>query len=370
MTEGTYRWRLIGHIPDSDTSTIQAFDVDSTPFRIGRQPGLSLPLPIAVVSGLHAEILHEHDSLLIRDLGSTNGTFVNGTRIREAVLLRAGDLIQIANVPFRLSRELLEEAAPPSIDTDTTGSVSYSEFDRFLRTRTVIPHYQPVIRLRDKSIVGYEVLARSRVQGLEMPREMFLTASQLNLEEELCRMLRLSALQKNKENGDTPCLFLNSHPAEIVSFGLVDSLRRLREFRQDVPMVLEIHEPHADDTEVVKRLHGTLNELNMRLAYDRFGAGQSRRVDLASVRPDFVKFDIDLIRDIHLAPAAQRAMLGNLVCMVHELGIVSVALGVECEAEHAICRDVGFELGQGFYYGKPVASVGKSMGREEARQLV
>ena len=372
MREGTYRWRLIGHMTEAEMSTIEAFDIEVTPYRIGRQVGLSLTIPNGVVSGQHAEIFIERESLMIRDLGSTNGTFVNGNRIREPVAIRAGDLIQLANIPFRLSREMAEDSTLQRIDSESTdtNSVSFSEFDRFLRTQTVIPHYQPVIRLREKTVVGYEVLARSRIQGLEMPQEMFLAASQLNLEEELCRMLRMSGLQQDASNVDLPCLFLNSNPAEIVSFGLVDSLRKLRESRQDVPMVLEIHEPHAEDTEVVKRLRGALNDLQMRLAYDRFGAGQSRRVDLASVRPDFVKFDIDLIRDIHLAPAAQRSMLTNLVRMVHDLGIVSVAVGVECESEHSICCDVGFELGQGFYYGKPVSSTAKSDDSEAIPQVV
>ena len=57
-------------------------NINSNPFRIGRLPDLSLSLPAASVSKLHAEISVEDDRLSVRDLGSTNGTFINGgTRI-------------------------------------------------------------------------------------------------------------------------------------------------------------------------------------------------------------------------------------------------------------------------------------------------
>ncbi len=64
-----------------------------------------------------------------------------------------------------------------------------------------------------------------------------------------------------------------------------------------------------------------------------------------------------LIREIHLAPASQKALLTNLVKMVRDLGIKAVAMGVESEFEHAACRDLGFELGQGFFYGRPSAGI-------------
>jgi EAL domain-containing protein (putative c-di-GMP-specific phosphodiesterase class I) len=46
-------------------------------------------------------------------------------------------------------------------------------------------------------------------------------------------------------------------------------------------------------------------------------------------------------------------MLGSLVRMVNELGISALAEGIETEGEAAACADLGFELNQGFYYGRP-----------------
>ena len=93
----------------------------------------------------------------------------------------------------------------------------------------------------------------------------------------------------------------------------------------------------------------------MGLAYDHFGSGKSQKAQLNTIRPDYVKLEMHLIREIHLAPASQRALLTNMVKMVQDLGIVPVAMGVESEPEHDACADLGFELGQGFFYGKPSA---------------
>lgn len=354
-------WLLTGRI--AETEAIQDIKIDRSPFRIGRADDLSLTLPYAAVSNVHAEILVEPHSLSLRDLNSTNGTFVNGVRVTGEMPLQSGDLLQFADVSLRLRRQ--EDAAghsnvditcsPALLVNSSDVSNIYTQFDSFLMLRSVIPHYQPIISLRDNKLVGNEVLARSRIEGLRTPAEMFMVASQRNLEEELSRMLRLACLEQRSQAGQTPALFLNTHPSEILSLGLLHSLQKLRDLSANAQMTFEIREPDSADTVRLRQLREAMSDLGIRLAYDNFGSGQSRRLELATVQPEFVKFDMHLIRDIHLAPTAQRTMLANLIRMVHELGISSIAVGVETEAEHIVCCDVGFEFGQGFYYGRPAS---------------
>jgi FOG: EAL domain len=106
----------------------------------------------------------------------------------------------------------------------------------------------------------------------------------------------------------------------------------------------------------MQTLRDTLQELDMGLAYDDFGAGQARLAELADVPPDYLKFDIGLIRNIHLATPDRQRMLASLVRMVRELGTAALAEGVETADEHRVCQELGFELGQGFYYGKPAVA--------------
>ena len=65
------------------------------------------------------------------------------------------------------------------------------------------------------------------------------------------------------------------------------------------------------------------------LAYDDFGAGQARLVELVEIRPDYLKFDMKLVQNIASASLERQRMLASLVKMVHELGITPLAEGIE-----------------------------------------
>ncbi len=100
-------------------------------------------------------------------------------------------------------------------------------------------------------------------------------------------------------------------------------------------------------------MRSLLKRLDIKLAYDDFGVGQSRLNDLAEVAPDYVKFDMSLIRDIDGATPQRQQVVATLVQMVRNLGITSLAEGVETAGEDETCRQMGFDLGQGFLYGRP-----------------
>ena len=184
---------------------------------------------------------------------------------------------------------------------------------------------------------------------------MFLAASQLNLEAELSVMLRLAGMERGCNLPEMPTLYLNTHPAEIVQCGLVNSLRDLRAKFPNQPITLEVHEAATTSVDMMKQLRQALDSLDMQLAYDDFGSGQSRLVELATVGPDVVKFDIKFIHEIDLAPPRQQQMVASLVRMVRELNIIPLAEGVEREEEHNVIVEMGFKLGQGYLYGRPAS---------------
>jgi EAL domain-containing protein (putative c-di-GMP-specific phosphodiesterase class I) len=78
-------------------------------------------------------------------------------------------------------------------------------------------------------------------------------------------------------------------------------------------------------------------------------------VELVEARPDYLKFDMRMIENIHQAPASRQRMLAALVTMVRDLGITTIAECVEHDAESEACRQLGFDLAQGFLYGKPAS---------------
>lgn len=105
----------------------------------------------------------------------------------------------------------------------------------------------------------------------------------------------------------------------------------------------------------MRKFLAVLRTLDMQLSYDDFGAGQGRLLELAEVPPDVLKFDMQLIRNIDAASSSRQELLASLVKIAHDLGTKTLAEGVETEAEHAVCLQMGFQLGQGFLYGRPSA---------------
>lgn len=346
-------WALQGR-PDL-SGPVEHVCVGDGLLRVGRSRDANLRINRQTVSSLHAELFQNGEALWLRDRESTNGTYVNGVPVTAETELHDADLVQFADAAFRVNR------ISPNVEAKnaTVATAAYDDalalvqFDRLMSRKAVIPHFQPIVEMASLNVMGYEVLGRSRHYGLESPRDMFLAASQLSQEGELSELLRLVGAEKGEVIGGKAMLFLNTHPVELVTCGLLESLSRLRELHPVQDIVVEVHEAAVTDNVMMATLRERLTELDMQLAYDDFGAGETRLVQLANVSPDFVKFDMHMIRDIHLASPRQRQLLGTLVKMVREFGIASLAEGVESRDEHAVCCEIGFDYGQGYYYGKP-----------------
>jgi EAL domain-containing protein (putative c-di-GMP-specific phosphodiesterase class I) len=344
-------WCLVGHI-DEMTGT-QRFPINSMPFRVGRQAGLSLCISSPTVSGVHAEITVERDCLTVHDLDSTNGTYVNGVPVFKTASLSNNDLVQFAEVAFRVERKAASLGAPTASGDASDRAAALIHFDKLIDGQGAVPFFQPIVCFESLRVVGYEVVARSRLYGLKQPREMFLTAGHFDLQAELSRLFRSEGIRVGTQLPGEVNLFVNTHPVELAEVGLLESLRALRQMAGDRPITLEIHEAAVTDVASMRGLGAALRDLEMQLAFDDFGAGQTRLVELAEVQPDVLKFDMRLVQDIHKASPHRQQMLATLVEMVRELGIVPLAEGVECEADNLACHQLGFQLGQGYYYGRP-----------------
>lgn len=343
-------WFLEGLVEQHDS--IQHIPINSVPFRIGRSHESGLCLPFPSVSNCHAEILLVDDKLLVHDLGSTNGTFLNGHRVKETAPIGEGDLLQFATIEFRIRQQPAREYQGTIHDSSYRKNGVLTRFEDLLAARGVTPKFQPIIEFEELFVVGYEVLARSALEGLENPDDMFLVAQRLGLASELSMMLRLEGVQAGTALPKSTNLFINTHPSESVNSGLLESMAKLRELFPERPLTLEIHEASVTDLKEMHEFQKKLTDLDVRLAYDDFGAGQTRLMDLVEVPPDYLKFDIKLVRDIHQNEDQQK-MVASLVAMVKDFGIIALAEGIECLEEADVCKSLGFGHGQGYFFGKP-----------------
>jgi EAL domain-containing protein (putative c-di-GMP-specific phosphodiesterase class I) len=344
-------WFLTGQVNAGDP--VRVVPIHISPFRVGRRSDVALCIPSRTVSSVHAEIIDQGDSLVVRDLQSTNGTYVNGRRVTDQIAVKPEDLIQFADVPFRVRRQSSSGTTPTVHEDVCDQAFALVQFDKLMSSRSVIPYYQPIVDMQNAEPIGYEVLGRSEVFGLESPAAMFRAASQLDLEVELSRMFRWEGIRTCAVLDEPPHLFVNTHPRELLEAGLLESLQGIRDVSPRQPLTLEIHEGAVTDVANMNELRAALKDLNVNLAYDDFGEGQNRLIELVEVRPDYLKFDIVLIREIHRAAQPRQQMLEKLVQIVRELGVIPLAEGIECQEEATACRELGFQLAQGFFYGRP-----------------
>jgi EAL domain-containing protein (putative c-di-GMP-specific phosphodiesterase class I) len=189
--------------------------------------------------------------------------------------------------------------------------------------------------------------------GFESPFKMFESARLANREVELSMVCRQRAVEIAKQLPRNRPVFVNTHPTESFEVDVLPSVRTLRRISPDVHMVVEVHEGSVHDAQSVREFRAELKDLNVQLAYDDFGAGRSRLMELVKAPPDYLKFDSSLIRNVEQATAHHWRMLKTLVDMSREFEAMPLAEGVESNAEVEACRDLGFELAQGYYFGKP-----------------
>lgn len=149
-------------------------------------------------------------------------------------------------------------------------------------------------------------------------------------------------------------VFLNTHPVEFGTERLEHSLVTLAADYPSLRFTIEVHESAVTELDQMRRFQSVTRDLGMQLSYDDFGAGQGRLMELVEVPPDVLKFDMQLIRDIDSASPNRQELLRSLVRIAKDSGSTTLAEGVETEGEHQTCVELGFELGQGYLYGRPV----------------
>jgi EAL domain-containing protein (putative c-di-GMP-specific phosphodiesterase class I) len=330
----------------------------AAPFRVGRAAGLDLTLHAAAISKVHAHLVPTTATLIVHDLESRNGTFVNGERVVGSAPLVNGDIVGFADVEFRVvSAKGDEETTDGTLDS--TGPLAefhpqahLSEGLRSLvRDAAVATLFQPIHELATRRLVGVEALGRGTASVVpSLPAELFRLALWSGLEAELSRLFRRAAVRDAAKRPGLGPVFLNTHPAEADPTELLASLRTLQ-----VPglrLVLELHERVV--TQGIKELKDGLGLLGMELAFDDFGAGQARLMELADAPPHYLKFDMCFVRGLEAAGASRRQLLRSMVSLARELGTHTIAEGVETAAEAAACLELGFRSAQGYYFGRPV----------------
>jgi EAL domain-containing protein (putative c-di-GMP-specific phosphodiesterase class I) len=356
----TRHYYLEGY-PDG-TRHPRRYDLKTLPAVVGRQAGCEVQLYVDRISRQHARFELADNQLTLVDLGSTNGTFVNRQRIEQPTALQAGYVLHFADHEFRLMEETATRPGQGTHKATIVGIQSLPdqfplhahEFFEMLRQKQV-RGFKQVITTADGKPYGFELLGRGGRPDLEeSPAALFNLAETLGAEVALSELFRQRCFEDASNAGLKLPLFFNTHPEESRNFDkLLSELQRLRKLYPDLRLVFEVHEGAITDLAAMAEVRRELSKLEIALAYDDFGAGQARLQELVEVPPDYLKFDIALVRNLEHAESPRYQMLSSLNTMISGMGIRTLAEGIETEQTASLCRDIGIEFFQGFLYGRP-----------------
>jgi EAL domain-containing protein (putative c-di-GMP-specific phosphodiesterase class I) len=210
---------------------------------------------------------------------------------------------------------------------------------------------QPVVDVHTGVAVGVEAL--TRFDGLPArPDEWFADAETVGLRTALELACAASALAVLDRPGAPPAVGINLSPEAVVSDEAAALLAAVD--RERVVLEITEHAPVTDYPALVRALEPQ-RAAGVRLAIDDVGAGYSSFRHILNLRPDIIKMDMSLVRDIELDPVRQ-SVAAALVTLARTSGAQLIAEGVETHAELDTLAALGVPLAQGYLFSPPTAA--------------
>lgn len=210
--------------------------------------------------------------------------------------------------------------------------------------------FQPIYRLSDDNVAAFEALARFTDQPYRTPDIWFGEAQGVGLGADLEIAVVRNAVEALHRLPQKVMLSVNFSPSAILSpeFGELFNRQPLDR------LILEVteHAAVANYTELAEALR-PFRARGLKLAVDDAGAGHASFRHVLDLRPDTIKLDMSLTRNID-GDRGRQALAGALAMFGRAMGSQIVAEGVETQAELQALRTVGVTKVQGYLVGKPV----------------
>ena len=333
------------------------------PFTLGRNESCDFQILSSRVSREHAEIVRDGASFRLRDLKSTNGTFVNGQRIDE-VRLNDGDLVVIADVEFTFHRghdmaarstatHVMSGTQPSSGEEDAFRELIYAvrAQQETLLHRATRNRFQPIVDLADNRCVGYEAIHRASRPDQANSAQRLLEATDCRLTERMSYLHRMVAAEHIARLTDVTMLFVNLQPAEVGADSIPDSLRRLQQLTGGKQIVAEIPDSAVVDIPYFRDFRHKLRDLGVGVVYDGFAGSPHQIKAQRDFAPDYLKLAPVLARGVDRSTQRQQ-QIQALVEAAREIGVGLIADGVHTENEAQTCASLGCKFGQGDHFGR------------------
>lgn len=228
--------------------------------------------------------------------------------------------------------------------------------------------YQPIWSIDGRRLMGVEALLRwdHPVRGTLLPEDFLPQAEQTGLIVPIGRWVLLSACRQMRQWLDagapsTSHMSVNISALQLVQPRFVTEVEACLAATSLRPanLLLELTESAFVDAEAAVLVLDALKKVGVRLAVDDFGTGYSSMSYLANLPIDVLKIDRSFVAVMNQSTQG-RAMVRTIIRLARDLGLETVAEGIEDPAQLRALRDLGCRLGQGFLVGRPAgaASIG------------
>jgi diguanylate cyclase (GGDEF)-like protein/PAS domain S-box-containing protein len=249
-----------------------------------------------------------------------------------------------------------------------------SDLRRALERDEVTVYYQPIIRLENRTVAGFEALLRWNHPRLGRigPAEFIPLAEETGLIVDLGHFVleraahQLAMWQRAMPNAAVPIFVsVNVSSRQLLRHDLIQDIKGVLSRNVLAPgtFKLEITESLVmENPELAAQMLARIRELGAGLSLDDFGTGYSSLAYLQRFPFDTIKIDQQFVRGTSRG-GARPVILRSIIALAHDLGMEVVAEGAETDSDAVELFQLGCHFAQGYIFGEPMTS-------EQARQLV
>jgi diguanylate cyclase (GGDEF)-like protein/PAS domain S-box-containing protein len=291
-----------------------------------------------------------------------------GVALSDGEARRADDVIKDAELAMyhgkRLGGDRIEvfKAAMRSRKTDRL--TLESDLRHAIEREEISILYQPIVRLEDRAIAGFEALARwdHPKLGRMSPNEFITIAEETGLIVDLGLFVlertakQLGTWQRTTRGREPVFASVNVSSRQLLRHDLLHDLRTVlgRSALSRGTLKLELTESLVmENPEHAAQMLSRIRELGAGLSLDDFGTGHSSLAYLQRFPFDTIKIDQSFVRTT--SRGTRPVILRSIIALAHDLGMECVAEGAETDSDAVELYQLGCEYAQGFAFGEPMS---------------
>jgi len=211
--------------------------------------------------------------------------------------------------------------------------------------------FQPLVAVPSRRTMAFEALLRTSHPGIENAEHFLGLAQRVGRMRDLEHRIHEAIAQSAGAAREDVLFFVNIHPESLDDPELYECDYPLCEIAERV--VIEVTERASLSTiSDVPQKVDALRARGYRIAIDDLGAGYSGLTSFAELQPEFVKFDMELVRGIQHSSTKSK-LIASMTALCKELQIQTIAEGVETREERDRLVELGCDILQGYYHGRP-----------------